>query len=183
MISLTRCRIFRLKRIGGGASVKLTEAKKKIVNYNGLTMALPRTASHPNLSLRPWCCSISSSNAPQVTCFPNMKIAPRLSSKTRRSIAAQHTSPEKVRQIPGRNLLSLHAGYPAGDSILLIGEADILDIVNRAQLFDFLLFVRQDFDTILVFGTSDEVALPVPEIQVLWLKVHVHTVRQNWSRN
>ncbi|MFZ5451476.1 MAG: hypothetical protein ACOZF2_06355 [Thermodesulfobacteriota bacterium] len=59
----------------------------------------------------------------------------------------------------------------AGVRLLLIDEADILDSVNRAQLIDFLLAVRQDFDTILVFATSDYAApSPAPEIQVWWLE-------------
>ena len=59
----------------------------------------------------------------------------------------------------------------AGARLLMIDEADILDPVNRAQLIDLLLAVRQDFDIILVFATSDE-AKPslVPEIQVWWLE-------------
>jgi hypothetical protein len=57
----------------------------------------------------------------------------------------------------------------AGARLLMIDEADILDPVNRAQLIDFLLAVRQDFDTILVFATSDHAdPSPVPEIQVWW---------------
>ena len=59
----------------------------------------------------------------------------------------------------------------AGARLLMIDEADILDPVNRAQLIDFLLAVRQDFDTILVFATSDHAdPSPVPEIQVWWLE-------------
>ena len=59
----------------------------------------------------------------------------------------------------------------AGARLLMIDEADILDPVNRAQLIDFLLAVRQDFDTILVFATSDHVdPSPVSEIQVWWLE-------------
>jgi len=59
----------------------------------------------------------------------------------------------------------------AGARLLMIDEADILDPVNRAQLIDFLLAVRQDFDTILVFATSDHAdPAPLPEIQVWWLE-------------
>ena len=59
----------------------------------------------------------------------------------------------------------------AGARLLMIDEADILDPVNRAQLIEFLLAVRQDFDTILVFATSNEAQpSPVPEIQVWWLE-------------
>ena len=59
----------------------------------------------------------------------------------------------------------------AGARLLMIDEADILDPGNRGQLIDFLLAVRQDFDTILVFATSDHVdPSPVPEIQVWWLE-------------
>jgi len=59
----------------------------------------------------------------------------------------------------------------AGTRLLMIDEADILDPVNRAQLIDFLLAVRQDFDSILVFATSDHADhSPVSEIQVWWLE-------------
>lgn len=60
----------------------------------------------------------------------------------------------------------------AGARLLMIDEADILDPVNRAQLIDFLLAVRQDFDTILVFATSDHAdPSPVPDmIRVWWLE-------------
>jgi len=53
----------------------------------------------------------------------------------------------------------------------MIDEADILDPVNRAQLIDFLLAVRQDFDTILVFATSDHAdPSPIPELAVWWIQ-------------
>ncbi|MHB8069541.1 MAG: AAA family ATPase [Desulfobaccales bacterium] len=59
----------------------------------------------------------------------------------------------------------------AGARLLMIDEADILDPGNRGKLIDFLLAVRQDFDTILVFATSDHAdPSPVPEIQVWWLE-------------
>jgi hypothetical protein len=59
----------------------------------------------------------------------------------------------------------------AGARLLMIDEADILDPVNRAQLIDFLLAVRQDFDTILAFATSDHAApSQVPDIKFWWLK-------------
>lgn len=59
----------------------------------------------------------------------------------------------------------------AGARLLMIDEADILDPLNRAQLIDFLLAVRQDFDTILVFATSEEAqSSQDPEIQVWWLE-------------
>jgi DNA repair exonuclease SbcCD ATPase subunit len=55
--------------------------------------------------------------------------------------------------------------------LLIIDEADILDPPNRSQLIEFLLAVRQDFDTILVFATSQEAQpSPVPEIQIWWLE-------------
>ena len=59
----------------------------------------------------------------------------------------------------------------AGARLLMIDEADILDPPNRAQLIDFLLAVRQDFDTILCFATSDHAdPSPMPEMQVWWLE-------------
>lgn len=58
-----------------------------------------------------------------------------------------------------------------GARLLMIDEADILDPGNRGQLIDFLLAVRQDFDTILVFATSDHAdPSPASEIQVWWLE-------------
>jgi len=59
----------------------------------------------------------------------------------------------------------------AGARLLIIDEADILDPSNRANLVDFLMAVHGDFDTILVFATSDHAhASPVPEIQIWWLE-------------
>jgi DNA repair exonuclease SbcCD ATPase subunit len=58
----------------------------------------------------------------------------------------------------------------AGERLLLIDEADILDPLNRAALTDFLLSIREDFDTIMVFATSSQAhASPYPDIQVWWL--------------
>ena len=58
----------------------------------------------------------------------------------------------------------------AGARLMLIDEADILDPVNRANLIDFLLAVRQDFDTILVFATSDHAdPSPIPDLAVWWI--------------
>jgi len=55
----------------------------------------------------------------------------------------------------------------AGARLLMIDEADILDPPNRSQLINFLLAIREDFDTILVFATSNH-ALPSssPDLQV-----------------
>ena len=59
----------------------------------------------------------------------------------------------------------------AGARLLLIDEMDILDPPNRANAVDFLLAVRQDFDTILVFATSDHAdPSPIPELAVWWLQ-------------
>jgi hypothetical protein len=59
----------------------------------------------------------------------------------------------------------------AGERLLLIDEADILDPLNRAALTNFLLGIREDFDTIMVFATSSQ-AHPssYPDIQVWWLE-------------
>ena len=59
----------------------------------------------------------------------------------------------------------------AGERLLLIDEADILDPLNRAALTDFLLNIREDFDTIMVFATSSQAyPSPYPDIQVWWLE-------------
>ena len=58
----------------------------------------------------------------------------------------------------------------SGARIMMIDEGDILDPPNRANLIDFLLAVRQDFDIILVFATSDHAdPSPIPELAVWWL--------------
>ncbi|MFP3868865.1 MAG: hypothetical protein ACLFUU_12030, partial [Desulfobacteraceae bacterium] len=59
----------------------------------------------------------------------------------------------------------------AGDRLLMIDEADVLDHYNRANLIDFLAAIMADFENIMVFATSDHVHhSPLPEIQVWWLK-------------
>jgi hypothetical protein len=57
----------------------------------------------------------------------------------------------------------------AGACLLMIDEADILDAQNRAQLINFLLEIQPEFDTILVFATSDHARASLnPDIQ-LWV--------------
>jgi DNA repair exonuclease SbcCD ATPase subunit len=55
----------------------------------------------------------------------------------------------------------------AGARLLMIDEADILDPGNRANLVEFLLAARPEFDRILAFATTDS-ARPssIPEVQV-----------------
>lgn len=57
----------------------------------------------------------------------------------------------------------------AGARLLMIDEADMLDPKNRMTLLQFLTAIRPDFDTILVFATSDK-AFPFPNAQVWWLE-------------
>jgi hypothetical protein len=59
----------------------------------------------------------------------------------------------------------------AGARLLLIDEADLLDPSNRTALIDFLLEIQTDFDTIIIFATSQEAKpSPIPEIQIWWLE-------------
>ncbi len=59
----------------------------------------------------------------------------------------------------------------AGARLLLIDEADVLDPPNRSQLVSFFLAIRQDFDSILCFGTSDHAdPSPLPDIIVWWME-------------
>ena len=59
----------------------------------------------------------------------------------------------------------------AGDRLLVIDEADLLDPSNRTALIDFLLEIQPDFDTIIIFATSQEAKpSPIPEIQIWWLE-------------
>ncbi len=58
----------------------------------------------------------------------------------------------------------------AGDRMLLIDEADVLDLANRTQFIDFLIEVKEYFDRIFVFATSDHAdSSPTDDIQVWWL--------------
>ncbi len=58
-----------------------------------------------------------------------------------------------------------------GSGLLMVDEGDILDPLNRARLIEFFLDVCEQFDTILVFATSDHAKpSPVLEIQVWWLE-------------
>ena len=53
----------------------------------------------------------------------------------------------------------------------MIDEADLLDPSNRTALVDFLLEIQPDFDTIIIFATSQEAKpSPIPEIQIWWLE-------------
>jgi ABC-type proline/glycine betaine transport system ATPase subunit len=55
--------------------------------------------------------------------------------------------------------------------LLLIDEADLLDPSNRTALIDFLLEIQPDFDTIIIFATSQKAKpSPIPEIQIWWLE-------------
>jgi len=59
----------------------------------------------------------------------------------------------------------------AGARLLLIDEADLLDPSNRSALISFLLEIQPDFDTIIIFATSQEAKpSPIPEIQIWWLE-------------
>lgn len=59
----------------------------------------------------------------------------------------------------------------AGERLLMIDEADILDPLNRAALTNYLLDIREDFDRIIVFATSSRAyPSPYPDIQVWWLE-------------
>lgn len=53
--------------------------------------------------------------------------------------------------------------------LLMIDEGDILDPLNRACLIEFLLDIAPQFDTILVFATSNEARpSPVPDLLMTW---------------
>jgi hypothetical protein len=75
----------------------------------------------------------------------------------------------KIQKIDIKNFLALE--QVTNNFQTLIDKADILDPVNRAQLIDFLLAVRLDFESILVLATSDHADFsPVPETQDRWLE-------------
>lgn len=58
----------------------------------------------------------------------------------------------------------------AGDRLLMIDEADILDQDNRINLMRFALANKADFDTIMIFATAPSVPPPVAGAQVWWME-------------
>lgn len=163
---------WRKKEAADAAAFKLAEADKEVILYNALAKALApdgipsqfiAEALEPvNERLR-----FASSYL-----FPEFEDSPLVLTQ---DLEVYRSSPyaclSKSARYRAGIAFQVVLAQLAGARLLLIDEADILDPVNRAQLIDFLLAVRQDFDTILVFATSDHAdPSPVPEIQVWWLE-------------
>ena len=56
-----------------------------------------------------------------------------------------------------------------GSRLLMVDEGDILDPLNRAALIEFALDIVEQFDTILIFATSNEARpSPAPDLLTTW---------------
>jgi len=163
---------WRQKEAAEAAQAKITEAEKEIVLYDSLAKALAPDGIPSQLiaeALEPFNKRLYMASS---YLFPEYEDCPLVLTQ---DLEVYRQSPYACLSKSARYRAGICFQYVlatlAGARLLMIDEADILDPVNRAQLIDFLLAVRQDFDTILVFATSNE-AQPsqVPEIQVWWLE-------------
>jgi head-tail adaptor len=159
---------WRQKKSAEAAAVKFTEAEKEITLYDALAKALAPDGIPSQLiaeAIDPFNKRLYLASS---YLFPEHEDCPLMLTK---DLEVYRQSPYACLSKSARYRAGICFQYVlatlAGARLLMIDEADILDPVNRAQLIDFLLAVRQDFDTILVFATSNHVdPSPVPEIQV-----------------
>ncbi|PIU53314.1 MAG: hypothetical protein COS90_06785 [Deltaproteobacteria bacterium CG07_land_8_20_14_0_80_60_11] len=161
------------KEAAESAAAKRTEAGKEIVLYDVLAKALTPSGIPSQLiaaALEPFNKRLYFASS---YLFPEYEDGPLVLTQDLK--VYRGTTPYAI--------LSKSASYRAGicfqyalatlsgARLLMFDEADILDPVNRGQLIDFLLAVHRDFDTILVFATSDHADPSLaPEIQVWWLE-------------
>ncbi len=163
---------WRKKEAAEAATAKIAQAEKEITLYDALAKALAPDGIPSQLiaeALEPFNKKLYLASS---YLFPEYEDCPLVLTK---DLEVYRSSPYACLSKSARYRAGICFQYVlatlAGARLLMIDEADILDPVNRAQLIDFLLAVRQDFDTILVFATSDHAdPSPVPEIQVWWLE-------------
>ena len=162
----------RKKEAAEAATAKITRADQEVTLYDALAKALAPDGIPSQLiaeALEPFNKRLYVASS---YLFPEYEDCPLVLSQ---DLEVYRSSPyaclSKSARYRARICFQYVLAILAGARLLMIDEADILDPVNRAQLIDFLLAVRQDFDTILVFATSDHAdPSPVPEIQVWWLE-------------
>jgi len=163
---------WRQKGAAEAAQAKITAAEKEIALYDALAKALAPDGIPSQLiaeALEPFNKRLYFASS---YLFPEYEDCPLVLTQ---DLEVYRSSPYACLSKSARYRAGICFQYVlatlAGARLLMIDEADILDPVNRAQLIDFLLAVRQDFDTILVFATSDHAdPSPLPEIQVWWLE-------------
>ena len=163
---------WRKKEAAEAAIAKVAQAEKEITLYDALAKALAPDGIPSQLiaeALEPFNKKLYLASS---YLFPEYEDSPLVLTQ---DLEVYRSSPYACLSKSARYRAGICFQYVlatlAGARLLMIDEADILDPVNRAQLIDFLLAVRQDFDTILVFATSDHAdPSPVPEIQVWWLE-------------
>jgi hypothetical protein len=167
-------KFWREKEAADAAAVKLAEADKEVVLYDALAKALAPTGIPSQL--------ITEALGPvnERLAFGSGYLFPDCDEHQPLHLTQDL---EVYRGITPFSLLSKSARYRAGicfqyvlatlagARLFLVDEADILDPLNRSQLIDFLLAVHKDFDTILVFATSDHAdPSPIPELAVWWIQ-------------
>ena len=163
---------WRKKDAAEAALAKVAQAEKEIVLYDALAKALAPDGIPSQLiaeALEPFNKRLYLASS---YLFPEYEDCPLVLTQ---DLEVYRSSPYACLSKSARYRAGICFQYVlatlAGARLLMIDEADILDPVNRVQLIDFLLAVRQDFDTILVFATSDHAdPSPVPEIRVWWLE-------------
>ena len=159
---------WRKKEAAETAAAKIAQAEKEIALYDALAKALAPDGIPSQLiaeALEPFNKRLYLASS---YLFPEYEDCPLVLTQ---NLEVYRSSPYAC--------LSKSARYRAGicfqvvlaqlanARLLLIDEVDILDPQNRAQLLDFLLAIRQDFDSILCFATSDHARpSPYPELQV-----------------
>jgi molecular chaperone GrpE (heat shock protein) len=163
---------WRKKEAAEAATAKVARAEKEITLYDALAKALAPDGIPSQLiaeALEPFNQKLYLASS---YLFPEYEDCPLVLTQ---DLEVYRSSPYACLSKSARYRAGICFQYVlatlASARLLMIDEADILDPVNRAQLIDFLLAVRQDFDNILVFATSDHAdPSPVPEIQVWWLE-------------
>lgn len=164
---------WRKKEAAEASQAKITEAEKEIALYDALAKALAPDGIPSAL--------ISEALGPvnQKLAFASGYLFPDCDEHEPLHLTEDL---EVYRGITPYSTLSKSARYRVGIAfqvvlaqlaearLIMVDECDILDPPNRSQLIDFLMAIRQDFDTILCFATSDHAnPSPIPELQIWWI--------------
>lgn len=163
---------WRKKEAADGAAEKLAEADKEVALYDALAKALAPDGIPSALiaeALGPVNEKLAMASG---YLFPDIGEQVYLSEELE---VYRGTTPFSLLSKSARFRAGIAFQYTlahlAGARIILIDELDILDLPNRANLIDFLLAIRQDFDTVIGFATSDHAdPSPIPELAVWWIQ-------------
>ena len=161
---------WRKKEVAEAAAVKLEVAEKEVGLYDALAKALAPSGIPSQLiaeALRPVNDLLE---VPSVYLFPGRDLALTEDLNIELSGSPYATLSKSIKFRVGVAFQYVLAKL-AEARLLLIDEADLLDHSNRTALIDFLLEIEPDFDTIIIFATSQEAKpSPIPEIQIWWLE-------------